>query len=122
MAQIINLKSFKDTRGELTVIEKALPFPIKRVYYIYNLNSQERGFHRHKETVQALICVSGSCDVFCQSKKSKTNKFELKNPKQCLIIDPQDYHWMTNFSPKTIILVLASKLYDKNDYVDEAYE
>jgi len=122
LAQIINLKSFKDTRGELTVIEKALPFPIKRVYYIYNLNSDGRGFHRHKETVQALICISGSCDVFCQSKKSETNKFELKSPNQCLIIPPQDYHWMTNFSPNTIILVLASKLYDKNDYIDESYE
>ena len=122
MAKLINLKSFKDSRGELTVIEKDLPFSIKRVYYIYNLNSEGRGYHRHKETVQALVCVSGSCDVFCQSNKSETNKFELKSPNQCLIIAPHDYHWMTNFSSNTVILVLASKLYDKNDYIDESYE
>lgn len=88
---------------------------------MYNLNTEKRGFHRHKETIQALVCISGSCDVFCQSKKGEKIKYELTSPNQCLIIAPKDYHWMENFRSNTIILVLASKTYDKNDYINESY-
>jgi len=122
LAKLINLKSFKDERGELTVIEKELSFTIKRVYYIYNLNRLERGFHRHKETIQAMICISGSCTVFCKKNKDDLQEFILSKPNQYLLINPEDYHWMTNFKQNTIILVLASKSYDVNDYIDKPYE
>lgn len=35
MAHIIDLKTFTDDRGNLTVIEKVIPFDIKRIFYIY---------------------------------------------------------------------------------------
>jgi len=48
MAYIIDLPTFEDERGSLTVVEKLLPFDIKRFYYIYNVTDQ-RGGHRHKK-------------------------------------------------------------------------
>ncbi|RYE57125.1 MAG: WxcM-like domain-containing protein, partial [Sphingobacteriales bacterium] len=33
MAQILDLKTFTDSRGNLTVIEKVIPFDIKRIFY-----------------------------------------------------------------------------------------
>ena len=50
MAKIINLKTFSEKKGDLTVIEKILPFDIKRIYYIYNCDGSVRGNHRHKKS------------------------------------------------------------------------
>ena len=38
MAQLIDLKTFTDNRGNLTVIEKVIPFDIKRIFYIYGVD------------------------------------------------------------------------------------
>ena len=55
MAHIIDLKTYCDKRGNLTVIEKVLPFAIKRIFYIYGVDDSVRGGHRHRKTVQAQI-------------------------------------------------------------------
>ena len=38
MAYLIDLKTFIDVRGNLTVIEKTIPFDIKRIFYIYGVD------------------------------------------------------------------------------------
>ncbi len=119
MPHIITLPSFTDSRGDLTVIEKSLPFNIKRVYYIYNANDL-RGGHRHKLTQQALICVAGVCSVFVDDGY-RQQTFLLDRPDKCLIVDPQDWHTMKNDSKQTVLLVLASEYFDKEDYIYEAY-
>lgn len=59
MAQIINLPTVRQSRGRLTIIEKVLPFEVKRVYYIYDVKGDEvRGGHRHKTNCQALVCIA----------------------------------------------------------------
>lgn len=119
MPHVIKLPSFSDSRGDLTVLEKCLPFEIKRVYYIYNA-TDIRGGHRHKLTQQALISVSGVCDVFVDDGNKQQN-FLLDRPDKCLIIDPQDWHTMKNDSKQSILLVLASENFDKEDYIHESY-
>lgn len=37
MATVITLPTYTDTRGSLTVLDKVLPFEIKRIYWIYDL-------------------------------------------------------------------------------------
>ena len=64
MAQIIDLKTFTDKRGNLTVIEKVIPFDIKRVFYIYGVDDSKRGGHRHHKTRQAAICIKGACTIY----------------------------------------------------------
>ena len=51
----IQLKTLGDERGQLVVLEgkQEVPFDIKRVYYIYELDADlPRGFHAHKKTQQ----------------------------------------------------------------------
>ena len=43
---LLNLPTFKDPRGVLTVMEGALPFPVVRTYWIYGSDGQTRGGHR----------------------------------------------------------------------------
>lgn len=120
MAQLINLKTFCDQRGNLTVIEKVIPFDIKRIFYIYGVDSSERGKHRHKRTIQAAICIKGKCTIWNNDSKIK-EEFILDSPDKCLIIEPTDWHKMYNFSPDAILMVLASEYFDYNDYIFEEY-
>lgn len=119
MAKLIELSSFGDERGTLSVIDEQLPFAAKRVYWIYNA-SGVRGGHRHRNTRQVLVCVAGSCDVYCDDGTHKET-FSLDNPNKCLLVEPQDWHTMSNFSADAVLLVLASHPYNKEDYIDEAY-
>lgn len=119
MAYFIELPTFSDERGSLTVVEKILPFEIKRFYYIYNVFSK-RGGHRHHKTIQALISLNGSCEVYVNNGKEE-KIFLLDSPDKTLILEPQDWHTMDKFSKDTILLVLASEYYDINDYIDEEY-
>ena len=119
MAYTIQLPTIQDTRGNLTVIEKVLPFEVKRFYFIYDV-SAKRGGHRHKKTIQALICLNGSCDVYVNNGKNKEN-YILNKPDLCLIVEPEDWHTMDDFSQGSILMVIASEFYDRNDYVDEKY-
>lgn len=121
MAYILPLNQFKDARGTLTVVEKIIPFDIKRVYYIQHVDDGVRGGHRHKESIQALICISGSC-VISNNNSEQKDEFLLNSSNQCLILMPEDWHTMHTFSHDAVLLVLASTLYDKNDYIDEPYE
>ena len=117
MAYRINIPTVIDERGTLAVIDKLLPFEVKRVFYMYNV-SKERGGHRHKKTFLALICLYGCCTIYtCDGKKEET--FLLDSPNTCLILNPEDWHTMSIFSPNAILLVLASTHYDKNDYLCE---
>ena len=120
MAEIINLKTFTDERGGLTVIEKALPFDIKRIFYIYNVDDSVRGGHRHKKTVQAAICINGSCKIRSFNGETKSD-FLLNKPNICLILYPEDWHEMYDFTPDSILMVLASEYFDAHDYLPENY-
>lgn len=120
MAEIIYLKTFTDIRGNLTVIEKVIPFEIKRIFYIYGVDRSVRGGHRHHKTIQAAICVQGSCSIHCNNGKS-ISEFILDNPYTCLILQPEDWHKMYQFSPNAILMVLASEYFEQNDYIYEPY-
>jgi dTDP-4-dehydrorhamnose 3,5-epimerase-like enzyme len=120
MARLINLRTFTDKRGSLTVIEKILPFEIKRVFYIYGVDESVRGKHRHHKTVQAAICIKGSCIISNNNGKVK-EEFLMDSPDKCLILEPEDWHSMHHFTPDAILLVLASEYFNEKDYIFDEY-
>lgn len=120
MAKLIDLKTFTDARGNLTVIEKVIPFDIKRIFYIYGVDDSVRGGHRHHKTIQAAICLQGSCNIHCNNGKS-TAEYVLNSPNMCLILDPEDWHTMSKFSKDAILMVLASAYFEQSDYIYEQY-
>src|SRR5437870_13751681 len=107
MARLIDLKTYTDKRGNLTVIEKVVPFDIKRIFYIYGVDNSVRGGHRHYQTIQAAVCIKGSC-IISNDNGILKEKFIMDNPSKCLIIQPNDWHMMHDFSKDCILMVLAS--------------
>ncbi len=120
MAHLINLKTFTDKRGNLTVIEKILPFEIRRIFYIYGVDDSIRGGHRHNKTIQAAVCIKGSCKIFNDDGTNKS-EYTLNSPDKCLLLEPCDWHKMYDFSDDAILMVVASEHFDKNDYIFEPY-
>jgi len=120
MAREIDLPTHQDARGSLTVIEGLLPFEIARVYYMYGCDGSSRGGHRHRKTWQALVCVHGRCTVEWENEVA-SGSVNLADPRTLLLLEPQDWHAMRDFSSEAVLLVLASEKYDPDDYVDERY-
>ncbi len=121
MARILTAKTFTDHRGNLTVLDRDLPFAVKRIYYIYGVDKDAvRAGHRHKKNDQVLICMVGRCEIFVNDGMSK-QIFTLDRPDRCLLLEAHDWHTMQRFSEDAILLVLASEHYDVNDYIDEEY-
>jgi len=123
MAYLIQLPSFSDERGNLTVLDDVanrLPFEVKRVFYIHNVSGIPRAGHRHFETREAVICVSGHCRVSIDNGRIRED-FLIKDPFHSLIIEPEDWRTLHHFSEDAVILVFASTVYDKDDYIFEPY-
>lgn len=123
----IELRNFTvcgDERGKLIAVEgnKDVPFEIKRIYYIYDNNLDlRRGFHAHKNLKQALVCVHGSCVIHLDDGK-ETKEVTLDSPDLALFIQSSIWREMYNFSPGTVLLVLASEKYQKEDYIRDYNE
>ena len=117
---VLSLPTFSDPRGALTVLEGALPFEARRIYWIYKAEGQVRGGHRHRKTRQALVAIAGSVKIFMNDGRAKET-IELNDPSQCLLVEPKDWHTMA-FGPGSVLLVMASHPYDRADYIDSPYE
>ncbi|WP_274476020.1 sugar 3,4-ketoisomerase [Mangrovimonas aestuarii] len=120
---IIDIPKIEDYRGNLSVIEKdILPYSIKRVYYLYDVPSNAyRGGHAHKEQLEFLIPLSGSFEVVLDDGVSKT-KIMLNKPNKGLLIPTGIWRELENFSSGAVCLVLASDVFDEEDYIRDYKE
>lgn len=116
---MLNLPSFSDSRGSLTVMEKALPFEVVRTYWIYGSDGQTRGGHRHTFTRQALVALSGAISIYMNDGVTEET-LVLNYPWQCLLVEPKDWHTMT-FGENAVLLVMSSHPYDRSEYIDTPY-
>lgn len=108
-----------DDRGQLVALEefKDIPFEIKRVYFMYETtHGTRRGFHAHKSLEQILICIHGSCKILLDNGKEK-KVVPLEKPYEGLYVSNNMWREMYDFSNDAVLLVLASQLYDENDYI-----
>lgn len=112
-------KHHSDRKGNLTVVENriAVPFDVKRVYYLYDIpGGESRGAHAHKALQQLIIAASGSFKVTLDDGNVKRT-FTLNRPYQGLYVKPGIWRDLDDFSSGAVCLVLASELYDKEDYI-----
>jgi hypothetical protein len=117
MAELIKLDQFCNKNGNIGGIEKVIPFEIKRIFYIYDLEETAiRGKHKHHRLVEALLCICGECQV-TSINECKNEVFYLNSPNQLLILSPDDYRVIHNFTHDTILIAFASTFYDKSDYI-----
>lgn len=116
--QLLDLPRINDARGNLSFIESGrhIPFDIKRIYYLYDVpGGSERGAHAHKDLHQLIIAISGSFDVVLDDGTAK-KRFHLSRSYYGLYVCPMIWRVLDNFSSASACLVLASNLFDEDDY------
>ncbi|MEN6326644.1 MAG: WxcM-like domain-containing protein [Syntrophomonas sp.] len=117
--KFLDFKLLGDERGSMIAIEgeRSIPFPIKRIYYIYGVPAgSSRGLHAHIKLKQVLICLKGSCKIIVDDTRERETVV-LNRPDTGLLIDSLIWREMYDFSPDCVLLVLASEHYDASDYI-----
>jgi dTDP-4-dehydrorhamnose 3,5-epimerase-like enzyme len=117
---IIDIPKIEDYRGNIAVVEKeTIPFEVKRVYYLFDIPSTaRRGGHAHKEQIELLVALSGSFDVILKDGKDTTT-ITLNKPDKGLVIHKNIWRELENFSSGAVCLVLASDVFEEDDYIRE---
>ena len=105
--------------GFISIAEypQQIPFEVKRVFWTYYTpESVLRGRHAHHITEQVLVAVAGRIIVTAEQADGTVELFRLEDPYVGLYIPPNVWHTM-QYSHSAVQLVLASSLYDEQDYI-----
>lgn len=117
--RVLEFPKICDPRGNLSFVEGArhLPFPIRRVFYIYDVPGGEtRGGHAHKECSIALLAIAGSFEVRLTDGVNEMTVL-LNRANRAVLIPPGVWDTMHEFTTGTVALALASHPYEEEDYI-----
>lgn len=123
---VIELKKKHDDRdGNLIIAEskRDIPFEIKRVYYINNLENciSVRGKHAHKELEQVIFCINGSFVLDLDDGNNKQTLL-MNRDNIGVFLGKMLWHEMREFSSGCVLLVFASDYYNESDYIRDYNE
>jgi hypothetical protein len=117
--KLVNLPQNYSVNGRITAIngDYEVPFEINRVYYLYDVPSNEnRGGHAHIELQQLIVAAGGSFDLVLKDGVNESI-VHLNRPSVGVLMPAGIWRELRNFSSSSICLVLASHNYDENDYI-----
>lgn len=118
-AREIDFPKVCDPRGNLAFAEagRHVPFPIRRVFYVFDVpGGESRGGHAHKECRQILAALSGSFTLRLTDGFAERT-FRMDRASRGVLVPPGVWATMTDFTTGTVMLSLASELYDEEDYI-----
>lgn len=113
------LPVIRDPRGCLSFAEydTTLPFLPKRYFIVFDIDEgQTRGGHAHRKAHQLLVCVKGSCLVALDDGRVR-DELWLDRPELALYLPPRIWATQSQFSGDGVLMVLASELYDPEEYI-----
>jgi hypothetical protein len=116
---VIDLKMIHRREGNITAAESGVdvPFDVERVYYLYDVpGGASRGGHAHFQLQQLLVSAMGSFDVVIDDGERRKT-VSLNRAYRGLLIPTMLWREIVNFSSGGICLVLASHVYEEDDYI-----
>lgn len=106
-------------RGNLTAAEfgNDLPFIPQRYFLTYAIPSEQiRGEHAHRLCSQFLVCVHGECHLRVDDGEN-CEEFCLNRPSFGVLVPPMVWATEHLHSPDSVLMVLASRPYEPQDYI-----
>lgn len=117
--QMLEFGDLGDERGKLVVLEgeRDIPFAIQRVFYIYGSDPEViRGRHANRVSEFVLVNVAGQSKVRVTDGQ-REEIVALTRPMQGIYLPRMVWKDMYDFSPDSVLLVLASTHYDAAEYI-----
>ena len=121
---IIELSEFIDARGRLAFAPEGdhIPFAVRRLFMLYDIPAgTHRGGHAHRGQHQLLMMMSGACTVSIDDGETATN-VDLGRPNQLLHAPSMLWLELRDFTGGAVCAVLASGLFDEDDYIRDYAE
>ena len=120
----IALPEVLDRRGRLMFAEygRHIPFAVKRIFAIYDVPTGEaRGGHAHRMQQQLLIMLAGACTFLADDGATRCEE-RMQHPTESIYVPSRLWIELSDFTPGSICLVLASDLFDEQDYIRDYVE
>ena len=122
---ILPFNKIIDSKGRLDVIEgiKGLNNDIlhfNRAYVLRDFKDKIRGVHAHKNLYQLFLTFNGQFSI--KVYDGFNSKEIILHDGSAFLVVPGIWRELNNFTNKTIIVVMASALYNANDYIHDLKE
>jgi dTDP-4-dehydrorhamnose 3,5-epimerase-like enzyme len=117
--ELLALTKAVDLRGSLVAgdMNSQVPFVAKRFFVVYDVPTIEaRGAHAHLQCHQFLVCLKGSVRAIVDDGTHR-EEYLLNSPDMALYMPPMIWGTQYRYSSDAVLLVLASEVYDSNDYI-----
>lgn len=121
---LVDVPTFIDERGAISVLDKELPFQIKRVFWLHHIQEgKDRGAHALLESSEIMIAVHGSFIVDLDDTVNKISVL-LDDQSKGLLIKPGVWFRTHSYNDDGVSLILAEEEYarDKYTYDYEEYK
>ena len=114
---LVHVPSFTDDRGTISVIDKELPFHVKRIFWLHHLvEGKDRGAHALLDSSEIIFAVHGSFVVELDDTVNKTSII-LDDPSKGLIICPGVWFRTHSYRDDGVTLVIAEEEYARDKYI-----
>lgn len=113
---IVEVPTFIDERGAISVMDKDLPFQVKRVFWLHHIaEGKERGGHALLDSSELIVAIHGSFVVDLDDTINKTSIL-LDSSDKGLIIRPGIWFGTHSYNDDGVSLILAEEEYSRDRY------
>lgn len=113
---MIDVPTFIDERGVISVMDKGLPFQVKRVFWLHHIvEGKDRGAHALLDSNEIMVAVHGSFVVDLDDTVNKASIL-LEDPSKGLLIRPGVWFRTHSYKDDGVSLILAEEEYARDKY------
>lgn len=113
---LIDIPTFTDERGAISVMDKELPFLVKRVFWLHHIkDGKDRGAHALLDSSEIMVAVHGSFIVDLDDTENKTSIL-LDDPSKGLMIRSGIWFRTHSYKEDGVSLILAEEEYNRDKY------
>ena len=113
---LVDVPTFTDERGAISVLDKELPFQVRRVFWLHHIkDGKDRGAHALLDSSEVMVAVHGSFIVDLDDTINKISVL-LDDPSKGLVIKPGIWFRTHRYKEDGVSLILAEEEYARDKY------
>ena len=113
---LIDVPTFSDERGSISVMDRELPFEVHRVFWLHHIEEGKgRGAHALLYGSEIMVAVHGSFIVDLDDTVTQLSVL-LDSPDKGLVIRPGIWFRTHSYKDEGVSLILADEEYARDNY------